>query len=351
VTYIYIDEEVVTTPVAHGLKNQSGELMIDRSIQDLYGHINDYWDNCELGVHKFTTLMSFAPDQEAELDPVGSAAKIVIKRTFDTVVEASAGLLGPMSFLVTGAKEIAEQWADDLAQAAKLAGQANLAQYISDLYGGIARQRELMQAELLRGKQRIIDKYREFQSEVPEDALETDTRVIGAAAGIINALRAGVAAFEKATPSPEAFQAQFSTAYANTLGWTKDGRATGRLHFHISLYKNGAQWTILEGQTSTDWVLVTKQLDPERVAANLLASLEGREVWTIGLEKTVTIKVIEEVWGANDRHHGSISFTKSLMHYENGGDVTSLGIIEEAWLRDETQDLIRGIKTLKGSNE
>jgi hypothetical protein len=296
----------------------------------------------------FSNRMSFAADEEAEVKLISTAIKAVGKVVLDEVLEKAGKFAGGYwGDIIKGVKAVGEAWVEECERAEKAAGQADAVRYINSLIAGIDTQRRAMRDAVAQGEAELIQQFRGFAA---EDAVATeDGRIVGAAAGLIKTVKAGVEAFKNGIPSATVFQQKFTTAYAYTPGWTDEVRPTGTLHYEISLYKNGDEWSVEDA--SSQWRLVTKQANPERVAASLLESLGGRPVWEVDLEKSVKITVEEEIdWAFNKYYKGVISFKKSPGHYENGGVVTDLAMTEEAWNLALTRSRVLETAGLTGSN-
>ncbi len=336
------------------LPNQSGEEMIQELLQTMHRHVGKYWLNCYKGIDGFADAMSLDAAEEAEPKYLSAAFKSVCKSTLDLAFEKAAEQYGGhWGKAISFAKSVGEAWVEECERAGKAAGEANAATFISTIKNSIDKPQREMEAAIDSAEGSIIQEYQRLAADdvrlgiTPEVGL-----IVGSAAVLIDGLKAGIDAFNSSIPSAASFQQQFTTAYADSPGSTPAGRLQGKLYFEISLYKYNDDWSIVADGTSTEWTLVTAN-NPEKTASSLLASQNGAlDVCKIKLPKTVNIKVEEEIeWAFNKYYTGAISFDSSPSSYENGGVVTDLAMIAEAWNLSMTRNKVMGTKKLKGTNE
>ena len=356
-TTIDLGEIKIEGREAKGLAGDTGQQMIKDQLADLQTYIGDYWDNYRDGIQKFTNKMSFASEEEAKAQHLNATISAFGKKALDSALEAAGGKLGgPWGAIIDNAKTAVEAWSAETDRAASAAGEVKAAKFINDLIEGIGTGRNGMRAAVKDGTAKLIDDYVRL-SKVDESnnlagKATPDGRIVGAAAEVVSAVKAGVAAFHKAIPSAGTFQQQFTRAFAATPEITDDRRMAGQLYFKAQLYveeKDGKrEWSIVKSDTS--WMLVTTQDHPDRVAESLLESLGGGKPWQIDLPKNVLIRVEKEVLLANEFLDCSVAFDSSPddVKYVGVGAITHKDLAEEAW--NTIRDTALSTTGLKGSN-
>lgn len=239
--------------------------------------------NWSRGIENFQTAMSFASDQETELDVNGIIASTA-KGILDGIVDlAPPGLkqvvlaeIGAISGMIAEAGRMDNARKDRRISLA-IQGARNL---VGEREKEATTAHNNTRAEVLKG-------YWNAAGGKPQ-AEEQHGYVTGEAATWVEEYRRAVERFEQAVPDVQKFQQQITESFSKT------GEATGSFAMKMSgeLYMTVTVSTE-DGKVELDapkkWTLVTTAPKPERVAQSLKDSLGGKPVVGCGLRKVVVV--------------------------------------------------------------
>jgi hypothetical protein len=337
-----------------GVDGKTPHMIIETLLSDWADSAEDYWMMYRDGIMSFMKDMLLAADEEAEPQAVIAALTAVGKDAFDAGFDAACVALGPSGAILKSARSVYDAWAADAESKAKAKGEVALREYLDTLISGIGPQEEKMENEINNAKSQFTKRYDELAKFDAEEGVAKPTpdgRVFGRGAKFIKEIEAAIAAFEKATPSANAFKQRFARAFAFTPDAPTDkvapGDRAGKLHFRISLFNhNYKKWNLWHAAES--WLLITKQANAPRVAQSLLNSLGEPEPWKIELEKVVEITVVRcnENDDMEEQETGWVCFGNDpdSCSYEGAG----AGAAKLAWQQQITRDTVLGNKKLDG---
>lgn len=356
------DEEgvLVEVPVAHGDPGIPSEQQIVNQLQKLRDGVQDYWSNYGDGLDNFFTRMAFSSEQEAEPQYLNTSLKALGNFALDKVIEVAgdaAYLGGVWGAVIAGAKELVTAWVAEKERVETAKGQARVADYIVAVRNGIGPQRQKMTEVIDAAKGKLLAKFQEVAAnDFSRGEASRQGVVVGDAAQILIDLTELVDAFEKAIPAAQNFEQQISKNFADVPGLTDyishGGRPSGTLYFHMDLYvqtKDGVnEWSVKDADD--EWTLATTAPQPERIAASLAGSLEGKKPWQIELPKMVQFTIEIEESGLNSYQDGSIYFTKSPDSYQVRSNYSPKWF-EAAWSVPQIRKHPLNVSKLTGSGE
>jgi hypothetical protein len=348
--------EHLPTPSYKLPSGTTGQATIQHEFDNLKHAIERYWGYYRDGLDNFLTTMQFSSEEEAEPHILAQAFTAVGKELLNVATghmleKASGGNAKVKSFLTEAfavVKAGIEGAMSEAERAEKATGERQIVKFVTGMRNGIYDHQEAMVAAVDKSVDAAI---RAFDAAAKGDSSHgkpsADGTLIGLAAGVLEGVHNGVAAFGTALPKAQYFQRRFTQAFATTPGTTHGGGGvgmqTGKLYFKLHI---NPDYTVDESRTSDEWTLVTQSPNPSRIAQSLMDSLDGTALWQVPFGKKIMIEWEED---AVQWHDGWLSFD------DNPDSYSLVGIIDgkmgaRIWNDQKIRDRVLGTHKVRGTN-